>query len=82
MWKRYPNVTGLAASSDNPTGLGGDYDLEESEGHARVWLDRPFDVSTIIEEVGNLVPNIGGLLSSHCMLDRALECNDRSLACY
>ena len=48
------NLTGLAASSDNPTGLGGDYDLEELEGHARVWLDRPFDVSTIMFQVGKV----------------------------
>ena len=26
--------------------------IEEQEAHARVWLDRPFDVGTIIEEVG------------------------------
>ena len=50
----------MAASSDNPTGLdnltglGGVHDTEQQEGHARVWLDRPFDVHTIIEEVAKI----------------------------
>ena len=42
-----------ASSSETFTSLGG-VQIEMEEGHARVWLDQPFDVSTIIEEVRKL----------------------------